>query len=865
MTSEETHRLPTNVIPEKYALTITPDLEAFTFEGEVDIEAIVRNPTSEILMNAKELEISDARLTWEDGRTLKPKEISLDKEADRLNLIFSEDLPPGSLVVSLRFSGTLNNQLRGFYRSQYTNPEGEDRFMATTQFEATDARRAFPCWDEPAHKAVFDLSLIVPSELMAVSNTPVAEEKDLGNGTKAVRFAESPRMSTYLLAFVVGDLAAVEGTASGGTQVRVVTVRGKEELGRFALESAIQILDYFNDYFGIPYPLPKLDHLAIPDFAAGAMENWGAITYRERILLFDPEESSTITRQFIVDVMAHEIAHMWFGDLVTMEWWDDLWLNESFASWIGTKATDALHPEWKMWTQFLYQDTAGGLTLDGLRSSHPIEVPVHNPAEIREIFDAISYNKGASVLWMLETFLGEETFRKGLRVYMDSHAYGNARTEDLWEALEGASGQPVQALMASWLRQTGFPLLEATGHRKNGDLRVDLTQSRFLYENLEGPIEDDALWKVPVAIKRVGSPPTSLLAEDRKVRQPFPATTSKGLDWFKVNAGQTGFYRVNYPPEEWERLYSAIQARELSALDRLGLQSDAYALMRAGYVPATLYLSLTQAFAGETDSTIWREIAANLGSFEVLIADEPYLPAFLTYVRRLFRPAAEAIGWDARPGEGHLEPLMRTAILGRLGWVEDQRTIREGLHRFEGYVADPTSLSPDLRGVVYRIAGQEGEEATYETLWRLERAAELSEEKIRFLNAVTRPREPKLLQETLHRSLLEEEVRIQDTIIMVAGVGANRYGRDLAWDFLRDNWEEFDRRYSGVGHNLGRLVGVADAFTTPQRAAEVEAFFEAHPAPAAKRRIQQALERIRLNGRWLEKNRKGLADWLAQV
>jgi puromycin-sensitive aminopeptidase len=865
MTSEETYRLPTNVIPEKYVLTITPDLEAFTFEGEADIEAIVRNPTSEILMNAKELEISDAHLTWEDGRTLKPKKTSLDKEADRLNLTFSEDLPPGKLVVSLRFSGTLNNQLRGFYRSQFTNPEGEDRFMATTQFEATDARRAFPCWDEPAHKAVFDLTLIVPSELMAVSNTPVAEEKDLGNGTKAVRFAESPRMSTYLLAFVVGDLAAVAGTASGGTQVRVLTVRGKEELGRFALESAIRILDYFNDYFGIPYPLPKLDHLAIPDFAAGAMENWGAITYRERILLFDPKESSTITRQFIVDVMAHEIAHMWFGDLVTMEWWDDLWLNESFASWIGTKAADALHPEWKMWTQFLYQDTAGGLTLDGLRSSHPIEVPVHNPAEIREIFDAISYNKGASVLWMLETFLGEETFRKGLRVYMDTHAYGNARTEDLWEALEGASGQPVQALMASWLRQTGFPLLEATGRRKNGDLQVDLTQSRFLYENLEGPTEDDTLWKVPVAIKRGGSPPTSLLAEDREVCQPFPTTTSEGLDWFKVNAGQTGFYRVNYPPEEWERLYAAIQARELSALDRLGLQSDAYALMRAGYVPATLYLSLTQAFAGETDSTIWREIAANLGSFEILIADEPYLPAFLTYVRRLFRPAAEAIGWEARTGEGHLEPLMRSAILGRLGWVEDQRTIREGLRRFEGYVADPTSLSPDLRGVVYRIAGQEGEEATYETLWRLEREAELSEEKIRFLNAVTRPREPKLLQDTLHRSLLEEEVRIQDTIIMVAGVGANRYGRDLAWDFLRDNWEEFDRRYSGVGHNLGRLVGIADAFTTAQRAAEVEAFFDAHPAPAAKRRIQQALERIRLNGRWLEKNRKGLADWLAQV
>ncbi|MFQ5552500.1 MAG: M1 family metallopeptidase [Thermoplasmata archaeon] len=864
MNGEETYRLPSSVIPEQYTLSLTPDLEALTFEGTADIEVTVRDPTSEISMNAVELEVTAAHLTLEDGRILEPERLSQDEKAERLTFTFAETLPVARVVMSLRFTGILNDQLRGFYRSRYTNPEGEKHFMAATQFESTDARWAFPCWDEPARKATFNLTLVVPSEMTAVANTPVVDEKDLGDGTKVVRFAETPRMSTYLLGFVVGDLASVEATTEGGTLVRVVTVRGKEELGRFALESAVRILEYFNDYFGIPYPLPKLDHLALPDFAAGAMENWGAITYRERILLFDPDESAAITRQYIVDVMAHEVAHMWFGDLVTMEWWNDLWLNESFASWIGTKAVAALHPEWHMWTQFLYQDTAGGLTLDGLRNSHPIEVPVHNPAEIREIFDAVSYAKGASILRMLEDFLGEETFQRGLRAYMEAHAYGNARTEDLWEALEQASDKPVRALMASWVRQTGFPLLDVESHREDGGLRVGLSQSRFLYEHLERPAEDQTVWKVPVALQRADGASASFLAEERAVDHVFPPTTSKGLDWFKVNAGQTGFYRVNYPPEEWERLLSAIQTRDLSPGDRLGLQSDAYALTRAGYVPATLYLSLTQAYAEETDSTIWRELAANLRSFEILIANEPYLPAFQAYVRRLFRPVAARVGWDAAPDEGHLDVLMRNAVLGRLGWVEEAGTVEEAMRRFGGYLADPASLSPDLREVVYHIAGQEGDEKTYEALWRLEREADLNEEKLRLLTAVTRPKTTTLLRETLDRSLLEEEVRIQDTIIVIVGVGANRFGRDLAWDFVKENWAELDRRYGRGGFALGRLVSITDAFSTPERVDEVEAFFQANPAPAAKRRIQQALERIRLNGRWLEKNRADLADWLAE-
>ena len=407
-------QLPNTVIPEKYRLFLTPDLRDFTFEGHVEIDVNVNSATSEIVLNAAELTFHEASLTQGDTR-ISASSISTDEDSETVTITLSSGAVPGPATLAISYQGVLNDQLKGFYRSRYQDAEGNEQHLATTQFEATDARRALPCWDEPALKATFQVSMTVPSHLTAVSNTPVIDESDAGNDLKTIHFAETPRMSTYLLAFVVGDLACVEETAPNGTLMRVFATRGNEHLGRFALDTALRLLEYYNDYFGIPYPLEKLDHFAIPDFAAGAMENWGAITYREVALLFDPENSAAPTRQRIVEIIAHEMAHMWFGDLVTMEWWDDLWLNESFASWMGNKATDALFPEWSMWTQFLYQDVGEGLRIDALRNSHPIEANVKDPGEIREIFDAISYNKGASILWMLEQYLGEDTFRDGLR------------------------------------------------------------------------------------------------------------------------------------------------------------------------------------------------------------------------------------------------------------------------------------------------------------------------------------------------------------------------------------------------------------------------------------------------------------------
>ncbi len=866
MTKPTSHRLPTNVRPQKYAITLRPDLQAFTFEGEEDVVVRVSAPSRSIVLHANELKVSEATVRLPDRSRVPTAKIEHDEASQQLRLTFSKNLPKGTATLSLKFTGILNDRLAGFYRSKCTTADGKEGWMVTTQFEATDARRALPCWDEPDAKATFEVSLVVPRGMAAISNTPMVEDKDLGDGTRLVRFAETPRMSTYLLSFIVGPLEVLSKKAKGGTTVGVWATSDKIRYGDWALENATRILEYLNEYYGIPYPLPKLDHIALSDFAAGAMENWGAITYRERILLLDPATSDAQTRQNIVDVIAHETAHMWFGDLVTMAWWDDLWLNESFASWMGTKAVDALHPDWQMWTQFLYLDTVRGLALDGLRNSHPIEVEVKDPAEVREIFDEISYSKGASILRMLEQFLGEGPFRRGLRAYLKAHSYGNARTTDLWRALEAASGKPVRALMDTWVRQTGFPLLDVQIDRKGNAATATIAQSRFLFDNIVGVADPKTRWRVPVSIVRAGSPkPTKFLMERKKETQSLGrARLPEARDWIKVNAGQSGFCRVNYAPEEWDRLRRAVEAGELEPRDRLGLQNDAYALTRAGYLPATSFLELTAAYAGEGDATVLRTIAESLMGFEALIADEPYLSRFDDYVRTLFRPIAAKGGWEPRPGEGHLDAIRRSTVLARLGHHGDPKVLLEAQIRFRRYQKDPASLHPNLRAVVYGLVAQEADKATYEALWDLQRKAVLNEEKVRLLVALTKTKRKELLQETLARSLTDE-VRSQDAVPVITGVAIAwpGVGRDLAWSFVQENWDELYRRYSPSGFLIRRLVQIHEAFTDLGRKREIEAFFRAHPAREVQRTVKQVSEKIRVNAKWLQRNRKDLARWFS--
>ena len=856
MSEQSPSTLPPGVKPTGYRLVLKPDLEDFTFEGSETVEIDVIEPTTSITLNAIELDIRSCVLTTDGGESKSPLSTTLDEKAETATFQFAERIPAGRASLEIDFTGELNDRLRGFYRSRYTDADGSERYLATTQFEATDARRAFPCWDEPAAKATFDVTLVVPSDLQAVSNMPVESETETGPGLKTVRFQQTPVMSTYLVAFVVGDITCVERRADGGTLVRIWATRGKEEQCRFALDVSVDLLSYFNDYFGIPYPLPKLDHIAIPDFAAGAMENWGAITYREIALLVDADNSSLAARQRVAAIISHEIAHMWFGDLVTMAWWDDLWLNESFASWMGDKAVDRLFPEWEIWTQFVSNDTNSGLSLDGLSSSHPIEQPVNNPAQIGELFDAISYSKGAAVLRMLEDFLQEEPFRRGLQSYLGDHQYSNARTEDLWTALGEASGQPVGAIMDTWTKQTGYPALDTQVRRGPHDLEIHLTQTRFKYEDiLEGAGEDDSTWRVPLAI---GTPSASRAASTlMEGRSTTVALEARPGDWVKVNPSQTGFYRVKYPPEELERLRKPIRNLDLAAPDRLGIQNDAYALARAGHIPASQFLDIAEAYVNETDATVCADLAANLGAIDMLLRDERSYAGFQALGRRLFKPIGGRMGWESREGEREMDALLRSTALSQLAGYGDEETLREGNRRFSAYVEDRASVAADIRGVVFGVAARTGNRKTYDTVWELYIDSDLPEEKIRLLMSLGRFEQSELLAETLDRSL-SDDVRAHDTIGLVHSVATNRFGLEQAWEFLKENWSEFYRRYGEGGFALMHLVSFTSAFTTEEKREDVERFFRDHPAPAAERTIQQSLERIRINIAWLERNRDDL-------
>ncbi|HVF73789.1 MAG TPA: M1 family metallopeptidase, partial [Acidimicrobiales bacterium] len=539
---EPTYRLPRDVEPHRYELTLTPDLERFTFAGEERVHVTVHEPVRQVVLNALDLEILEAELVADDGRRI-PASVSYDLDEERAVLTLDEEVAPGEWWLHATFTGVIAESLRGWYRSTFTGDDGEVRTIATTQFEATDARRAFPCWDEPDRKAVFSVTLIVDHDLFAVSNGPIAEDEDLGNGKRQVRFADTMKMSTYLVALVVGPLVATEPLDVDGTPVRVVCVPGKDHLADFALEIAAHSLRYFTAYFGIPYPAEKLDLIALPDFAMGAMENLGAVTFRESVLLTDRAAASRVELERIADVVAHEIAHMWFGDLVTMKWWNGIWLNEAFATFMEIMGVDQFRPDWERWSSFGL-DRASALLTDGLATTRAIEFPVEKPSEAEGMFDILTYEKGGAVLRMLEQYLGEDRFRDGIRHYLRAHEYGNAETTDLWDAIEEASGEPVRATMDSWIFQGGHPVLRVDCGEDGSS--VVLRQRRFRYRASDD--DADIRWQIPVLI-RAGVDGAEqrrrLLLSDESATLDFGGKVA----WVMANDGASGFYRTSYDSE----------------------------------------------------------------------------------------------------------------------------------------------------------------------------------------------------------------------------------------------------------------------------------------------------------------------------
>jgi len=564
-------KLPKNVVPTDYSIRIVPNIDKFAFTGAETVKVKVRSSVHQLVLNALELEIVDASL---DGKALPKSTIKIDKEKELLTLALPSELPPGDHTLALSFSGKINQQGQGLFYVRYQEQgNGAQKIMLGTQFEATDARRFFPCWDEPAFRARFQLTAVVPENWLAVSNMPIASEKKIAGG-KEVRFAATPAMSSYLNVFVAGELDLIESRV-GPTQIRVIATKGKAELGHYALEVTAQILQYYNDYFGVPYPLPKLDQIALPGGFGGAMENWGGITYFESALLFDPKNSSAETKQNIYEVLAHEMAHQWFGDLVTMAWWDNLWLNEGFASWMGTKCTAHFNPQWEVWLRRnLPRDPTRrvGITKeqamegDARSTTHPIQQPIATEAEANSAFDDITYKKGQSFLRMLESFLGDDVFRDGIRRYIAAHQYSNSTTADLWNALSEASKKPVAEIAAGWTEQPGFPVVKV---KRNANEKVLLTQGRFTVNFKNAPPLE---WKIPLMYSVIGQATATLLMTGKTdILQNIPADRA-----LKLNVKGAGNYRVEYDEPSWSLLLEAVP--KLSIEDRVNLLSDAWAL-----------------------------------------------------------------------------------------------------------------------------------------------------------------------------------------------------------------------------------------------------------------------------------------------
>lgn len=640
-------------------------------------------------------------------------------------------------MLHVEFSGEINDKMKGFYRSKYTTASGEERHAGVTQFEATDARRCFPCWDEPAIKATFDIVLIVPKDRTALSNMPVISDTIAASDAslRTVTFDTTPIMSTYLVAVVVGEYDYVEDTSSDGVTVRVYTPVGKKEQGRFALDVATKVLPYYNDYFNIAYPLPKMDLIAISDFSAGAMENWGLVTYRETYLLVDPENTSLIRKQSIALTVGHEIAHQWFGNLVTMEWWTHLWLNEGYASFVEFLCVHHLFPAYDIWTQFVTDMYTHALQLDCLRNSHPIEVPVGHPSEIDEIFDEISYNKGASVIRMLHHYIGDEDFRKGMNLYLTRHQYKNTKTEDLWAALEEASSKPVAQVMSTWIKQMGFPVVSVSSQQAGSKRVLTLKQDKFTADGQTS--KEDYFWMVPITVSTAKSPNTTALSTvlDKKTMQ-IELDDISEADWVKVNPGTIGYYRTRYTAEMLDQLIPSIRDQTLPPLDRLGLLDDLFALVQAGRAPTVEVLKLIEAYRNESNYTVWTSITNSLIKLQILLSHTALEEQFNAFGIRLYKPIADRLGWDAKPDENHLDTLLRSLVQNRLATYNCQEFLAEAQSRFKEHAAGGQQLPADIRGACYKAVLKHGSIETFDEMLRLYRATDLHEEKDRISRAL---------------------------------------------------------------------------------------------------------------------------------
>ncbi|OAL06541.1 hypothetical protein IQ06DRAFT_208141 [Phaeosphaeriaceae sp. SRC1lsM3a] len=856
--------LPTNVKPLHYDLKLEPNFEDFTYEGSVVIDLDVNEDSTSIALNTNELKIHSTKVTAGDKLVSDSPKVSHNDDTQTTTVSFDQSITKGSKAqLTMTFSGILNDNMAGFYRSSFKAEDGSTTYMATTQMEPTDARRAFPCFDEPALKAKFTVTLVADDKMTCLSNMDVASEKTVdskvtGGKRKAVTFNPTPLMSTYLLAFIIGELNYIE-TNSFRVPVRVYAPKDKDiEHGRFSLELAAKTLAFYEKTFNSDFPLPKMDMIAIPDFSAGAMENWGLVTYRVVDVLIDEKVSGAAVKQRVAETVQHELAHQWFGNLVTMDFWDGLWLNEGFATWMSWYSCNVFYPDWKVWEGYVTDNLAGALSLDSLRSSHPIEVPVKRADEINQIFDAISYSKGSSVIRMISKYVGEDVFMEGIRRYLKKHAYGNTETGDLWAALSDASGKDVGKVMDIWTKKVGFPVVTVTEKSDS----IHLKQNRFLRTADVKPEEDTTLYPVFLGLRTKDGVNEDLTLFDREADFKL-----KDLDFFKLNADHSGLYRTSYTPERLRKLGLAAKDGLLTVEDRAGMIADAGSLAASGYQKSSGILSLLDSFKSEPDFVVWQEITGRIGSLRSawMFEDQKIRDALKQFQLDLVKDKAHELGWTFSDNDGHIEQQFKSLMFGAAGISGDEAITKAAFDMFKKFKSgDKSAIHPNIRGSVYAIVLADGGKEEYDTIVNESINAATADERNSALRSLGRAKSPELIQRTLDFSL-SKDVKGQDIYLPISALRVHPAGCYALWKWVKENWEELERRLPPSLSMLSSVVSITtSSFTHREHIEDIKAFFANKSTKGFDMSLSQSLDAISAKAAWLERDSEDVKQWLKE-
>lgn len=825
-------RLTDYFLPSHYDIQLSISGDYKTFSGSTSISGTLVSETDLIYLHLNGPNITQASI---DGQQI---DITPNKDLQEIALKLPQKLPSQKQIkLDFRFESALSETMEGVYRSAYKE-DGVDKILVSTQFESTHAREVFPCVDEPAAKATFDLSLETQDVPVIIGNTPI-KSSDTKDGRRFTAFETTPMMSTYLLAFVVGDLSKLTARTKNDVEVNVFATHENKDRLQFSLDVGVRCLEYFEDYFDIHYPLPKLDMVAIPEFAAGAMENWGLVTYRETAMLFDESQSSLTTKRRVIEVITHELAHQWFGNLVTMEWWDDLWLNESFATFMSFMCSEKLFPELGFDELFMEDEFFPALHADSNSHTTAIYAPLEDPKDINEHFDpAITYGKGAAVLRMLHNYIGDDSFRSGLHSYLDSKKYANAVGSDLWSALAKSSGKPVDNFMQKWIKQPGYPIVTVSDNQ--------ITQTRY-YENPSlSETNKDVVWPIDLA-----STEAEMFIDHKQLDLKQPVKT-------KLNNGQFGVYRVLYPSNLLNQLAKEIPGDNYTNADRMGLLDDAHSLVKSGAISTDVLLGLLTNYKDNENNAVWDIVAGSLGSSAAVFGDDTLRPKFNQLGQDITSVQYQRLGWNQSINESPFDTLLRPIIVGMASKYRNPEAVEEAKTIFEA--SEKQAINPNLRSIIYSTVARDGDSKTYDKLLQMYNSTDLSEEKRRFAQSLCSFEDKEMIKRSLDL-IKSDKVRIQEVISWVFGLYQNRFARDMIWQWQKENWGWIHSTF-GSGHLYSYFVMGLGVFSNDSIIDDINDFFTDKDLRGIRRTLDQSIEQIRIKSAWEKRDYNAVSDYL---